>query len=162
MGEGMKTAWMAIWCIGMVACATQHKVEPMEIPPQLRAVITNYDSGGATIQCVLNTWVPVDHVWQSIIVTESASDERLAHTVLQQMENILSAGHAEVEDHNLLTGVKHRYHEATKEYISTAQLYVAGIDEGSRIRLSISIDHKQIQTELREQNRAIHLAPLDD
>lgn len=78
-------------CLFLTSCATQQEVPPAITPPQLRAVVANYDSGGAIIQCVLESEEPVDHVWQSVHVTEKESGKILAHSVLQKTENMLMA-----------------------------------------------------------------------
>ena len=145
----MRTISILLLGLALTGCGTIPP--PEEEPADFKAIVTHWEAGVATIQCMLSTPSSTRGLWDSLSVKDARSGDALTFSIEQKTENMLSSSSTVVEDSYSPFNITKTKKGSEDCYVSTALLKVIGIPNGRQVRISISADEITFEKEISQQ-----------
>ena len=142
----MQTISILLLGLALTGCGT---IPPQnEEPVDFKVVVTHWEAGVATIQCMLSNPSPTSGLWDSLSVKDVRSGDAIAFSIEQKTENMLSSSSTVVEDSYSPFNITKTKKGTAECYISTALLQIAGMPQGSSVRISVAINGNIFEKEI--------------
>ena len=146
----MRTISILLLGLVLTGCGTPPPSD--EKPADFKVVVTHWEAGVATIQCLLNTPSPTSGLWDTLSIKDASSGNALTFSIVQKTENMRSSSSTVVEDSYSPFNITKTKTGTTECYFSTALLHVIDIPNGSQLRITISADGKTFNKMISQQS----------